>query len=86
MQSFLAVFRGLVSPPPHIQSGGGGNTSPVKTTAWEAKVNRARGKEKLSNLAGRTVKYGPQNCLITPCVLTERYNKIKISPYSTKAK
>ena len=30
----------------------------------------------LSNLAGRTVEYGPQNCAITARVLTERYNNV----------
>ena len=33
------------------------------------------GKEQLSNLTRRTVKYGPQKWLITPRLLPERYNK-----------
>ena len=35
--SHAVVFRGLVLPPPHKRRlWGGGNTSPLKTTAWEA--------------------------------------------------
>ena len=37
-------------------------------------IGRA-GKEHISNLAGRTVKYGPRNWPIRSHVLTERFNK-----------
>ena len=33
-------------------------------------------KEQLSNLADRTVKYGPENRPNTPRALTDRYNKL----------
>ena len=29
-----------------------------------------------TNLANRTLEYGPQNWPITACALTERYNKV----------
>ena len=37
--SHAVVFRGFVLPPPHKRRlWGGGNTSPLKTTAWEASL------------------------------------------------
>ena len=53
LASHAVVFRGLVLPPPH--GWGGGNTSPLKTTAWEARVWRER-VENIAGAAGATIK------------------------------
>ena len=39
LASHAVVFRGLVLPPPHKRLWGRGNTSPLKTTAREAKAD-----------------------------------------------
>ena len=36
LASHAVVFRGLALLPPFLPSWGGSNTSPLKTTAWEA--------------------------------------------------